>query len=43
MITAILARRRSMMAKKSGAVLSADMVLLINSTNTVDFSFTTNY
>ena len=43
MITAILARRRILLAKQSGAVPSADMVLLINSPNTEDFSVTTNY
>lgn len=41
MITAILARRRILLAKQSGE--APDMVLLINSTNTGDFSVTTNY
>ena len=39
----LLARRRIMMAKKSGATPSLDMVLLINSPNTGDFSVATNY
>src|SRR5574344_496296 len=43
MITAILARRRILLAKQSGEAPSADMVLLINSPNTGDFSVTTNY
>ena len=43
MITAILARRRILLAKQSGEVLPTDMVLLINSPNTGDFSVTTNY
>ncbi len=41
MITAILARRRILLAKKSGK--APDMVLLINSPNTGDFSVTTNF
>jgi hypothetical protein len=43
MITAILARRRILLAKQSGEVLPTDMVLLINSPNAGDFSVTTNY
>ena len=43
MITAILARRRILLAKQSGEVPSTDMVLLINSSNTGEFSVTTNY
>ena len=39
----LLARRRIMMAKKSGKAPSTDMVLLINSPNTGDFSVATNY
>src|SRR5574344_177365 len=41
MITAILARRRILLAKQSRK--AADMVLLINSPNAGDFSVTTNY
>ena len=41
MITAILARRRILLAKQSG--MASDMVLLINSPNTGDFSVTTSY
>ncbi len=39
----LLARRRIMMTKKSGKAPSTDMVLLINSSNTGDFSVATNY
>jgi len=39
----LAARRRIMMAKKSGKAPSTDMGLLINSPNTGDFSVTTNY
>ena len=39
----LLARRRILFAKQSGATPCIDMVLLINSTNTGDFSVTTNY
>ena len=39
----LTARRRIMMTKKSGKALSTDMVLLINSPNTGDFSVATNY
>ena len=39
----LLARRRILLAKQSGTAPSADMVLLINSPNTGDFSVTTNY
>jgi hypothetical protein len=41
MITAILARRRILLAKQSGE--APDMVLLINSSNAGDFSVITNY
>ena len=41
MITAILARRRILLSKQSGA--APDMVLLINSSNAGDFPVTTNY
>jgi hypothetical protein len=41
MITAILARRRILLAKQSGN--APDMVLLINSQNAGDFSVTTRY
>ena len=41
MITAILARRRILLAKQSGN--APDMVLLINSSNAGDFSVTTRY
>ncbi len=43
MINGLLARRRILLAKQSGEVLPTDMVLLINSPNTGDFSVTTYY
>ena len=43
MINMLLAHRRILLAKQSGTVPSADMVLLINSPNTGDFSVTTNF
>ena len=39
----LTARRRIMMTKKSGEAPSTDMILLINSPNTGDFSVNTNY
>src|SRR5690554_5934677 len=43
MINMLAARRRIMMTKKSGKTPSTAMVLLINSSNTGDFSVATNY
>ena len=44
MITAFIKRkRRAFLAKQSGEALPTDMVLLINSPNTGNFSVYTNY